>query len=288
MNLDKLASEIWSKVTNNKSNSVHPMKDWKDHAIKISNSLESRNYDQAKHEVRHALGIYPNQINLLVIATIVFRASGDLEKSLEYSELLITHHPDNWNGYGRSAQNLFALTKVQSSRFYDITESHQKIQTGLERLNYHPNLLKIAADIFRASGHREKSLEYSELLVTHHPDRWQGYVYSAQDLFALKRLNEAQENVQKGLEKLPNQFNLLKIAADIFRASGNRERSLEYSELLVTHHPDKWHGYAYSAQDLFALKRTNEAQQKISTGLRKFPEEVKLIKISERIQRQAN
>ena len=65
---------------------------------------------------------------------------------------------------------------------------------------------------------------------------------------------EAQEKVQAGLEKFPNQINLLVIATDIYRASGDRKKSLEYSELLITH-PDNWNGYGRAAQDKLSLGR---------------------------------
>ena len=84
-----------------------------------------------------------------------------------------------------------------------------------------------------------KSLEYSELLITHHPDKWQGYGRAAQDLVALKRFEKAQERIQAGLEELPNQLNLLTIATDVYRASGDREKSLEYSVKVVSSIPIK-------------------------------------------------
>ena len=212
-----LASRIWGNMIKfkNPKETPHPMVDWKEYASKTRNSLKSQNLLQAKQEIQYALEIYPNHLNLLIIATDVYRASDDREKSLEYAELLITHHPDNWNGYGRAAQDLVALTKVISSRFYDISESQLKIQSGLEKIPNQVNLLTIATDVYRASGDREMSLEYAELLITHHPDNWNGYGRAAQDLFALKRFEEAQEKIQSGLEKIPNQVNLLKISEKI-------------------------------------------------------------------------
>ena len=139
-----------------------------------------------------------------------------------------------------------------------------ELATGLEKYPNHLKVLIVATDAYRASSNREKSLEYSKLLITHHPDNWNGYARAAQDLVALKRFKEAQEQVQAGLEKIPNQVNLLVTAADVYRASGNRAKSLEYSELLITHHPDNWNGYARAAQDLVVLKNFDEAIKKIN------------------------
>ena len=154
-------------------------------------------------------------------------------------------------------------------------------QSGLEIFQNDFNLLIAASDVSRASGDRKKSLEYAELLITHHPDHWNGYVRLAQDLIALKRSEEAQVVLQTGLDRLPNQKNLLLSASGVYRALGDREKSLKYAELLITHHPDHWNGYVRSAQDLIALKRSEEAQAILQTGLNKFPNQKKLQKISE-------
>ena len=143
------------------------MDNWKTFADEIKESLKSKNLSAAKEELATGLEKIQNQLNLLIIATDVYRASGDRKKSLEYSELLITHHPDNWNGYGRAAQDLVALKRFE--------EAQEKVQAGLEKFPNQVNLLIIATDVYRASGDREKSLEYSELLITQHPDNWNGY-----------------------------------------------------------------------------------------------------------------
>ena len=109
------------------------MDDWKTVVDKIEDLLKSKNITAAKKEVEIGLGKLPNQLNLLTIASDVYRASGDREKSLEYSELLITHHPDNWTGYGRTAQDLVALKRFE--------EAKARIQAGLEKLPNNPHLM---------------------------------------------------------------------------------------------------------------------------------------------------
>ena len=66
------------------------MGDWKTFEDKIKEPLKSKNLSAAKEELATGLEKFPNQINLLIIATDIYRASGDRKKSLEYSELLIT------------------------------------------------------------------------------------------------------------------------------------------------------------------------------------------------------
>ena len=245
------------------------MDDGKAFADKVNALKKSGNLSAAKEELAIGLKKLPNHLDLLITATVVYRSLGDYEKSLEYSDLLITHHPDRWNGYRRAVIDLIALKRFK--------ESQEKIQLGLEKIPNDINLLITASDIFRMPGDHQRSLEYSDLLVTHHPDNWNGYMRAAQDLIALIRFKEAQEKIQSGLEKIPNDLNLLITASDVFRASGDREQSLEYSDLLITHHPDNWNGYARAAQDLIALMRFKEAQEKIQTGLEKITDEINLL-----------
>ena len=81
---------------------------------------------------------------------------------------------------------------------------------------------------------------------------------------ALKRYKEAQDKIQAALEKKPNQANILTIAADVYRATGDYKKSLNILELLITRHPDNWKGYTRAAiADLSTLKRFKEAQEKI-------------------------
>ena len=122
------------------------------------------------------------------------------------------------------------------------------------------NLLTIACDVYRASKNNENSLDYAELLISHHPEKWNGYGRAAQDLIALDRFEEAQKRIKLGLDKFPNQVNLLTIASDVYRASNNRTKSLEYAELLISHYPDKWNSYVRAAEDLIVLKRFKDLE----------------------------
>ena len=111
------------------------MGDWKTFADKIKKLLKSKDLSAAKEELAIGLEKLPNQVNLLTIATDVFRASNDREKSLEYAELLITHHPDNWNGYGRAAQELVALKRFEELKRFGRMVEDKPIKKDLELVN---------------------------------------------------------------------------------------------------------------------------------------------------------
>ena len=260
--------------------SPETMTNWKVFVDKTRLLFNSKKFTDAGIAVEAGLEKYPNQARLLTLASDVYRAWGDCEKSLYYAELLITHHPAKWNGYGRTAQALIAFERFK--------EAQERIKLGLDKFPNHVHLLTLASDVYRASDNREKSLDYAELLITHHEEKWIGYGRAAQDLIVLKRVEQAQEKIKLGLEKCPNQLNLLTIISDIYHASQDHKKSLEYAELLITHHEEKWIGYGRAAQDLIVLKRVEEAQEKIKLGLEKLPNQVNLLSIASDVYRASN
>ena len=162
----------------------------------------------------------------------------------------------------------------------DIAKAKKEIHAGLEKFPNQFNLLIIAIDIWNTSGEYKKSFEYAQLLKTQHPKKWQGYKLTAQALVSLNQLGQAQEQIQIGLEQFPNQYNLLILAIQIFRNSKDREKSLKYAELIMKHHPHKWKGYGLAAQDLVSLKQFKRAQETVSYGLKKIPDQVNLLNIA--------
>ena len=76
----------------------------------------------------------------------------------------------------------------------------------------------------------------------------------------IRRFEEAQNKVQAGLEKIPNNFNLLNIASDAFRASKDLIKSLEYAELLATHHPKNWQSILKKSECLCELGKLDQAK----------------------------
>lgn len=163
--------------------------------------LENKEFAKAQLKIQEALENLPNVFNLLLLASNVFLASGNHEKSLKYAQDLIVYHPEKWQGYDRTALGLVALKRFD--------EAHAKILEGLEKFPNQFNLLIIANNFFRTLVNHEKALEYAQDLTVFHPEKWQGYQRAAIDLVALKRFDEAHAIILKGLEKLPNQSNLL-------------------------------------------------------------------------------
>ena len=76
---------------------------------------------------------------------------------------------------------------------------------------------------------------------------------SVKALLRNQKYDEASRNLQSELVKQPNQIDLLNLASDICRASGDYSRALNYAQRLVVHHPHDWSGYLRQAQDRLSL-----------------------------------
>ena len=288
LNLLTIASDVYRALSDRSTSLKHAellVKHHPDTWVGYGRSAEDlsalHRLEEAKEIIVSGLEKFPNQFNLLTIAIETFRAAIDRKSSLKYAELLIIHHPETWIGYGRAAQDLTALKRLE--------EAQQKIDQGLEKFPNHLNLLTIGSDVCRTSKDLEGSLNYAELLIIHHPSHWNGYGRAAEDLNAIKRFNkvQAREKIQEGLQKHKNQLNLLTIASDIYRASGNREKSQQYARHLIKHHPNTWQGYDRLAQDLVALNKIAEAHETIQLGLAKNPNNFQLLKIGSELHYKA-
>ena len=163
--------------------------------------LENKEFAKAQLKIQEALKKFPNQFKLLMLANNIFRKLGNHKESLKYAQDLIACHPEKPQVYEFAAVDLLALKRFD--------EAQAKIQEGLEKFPNQFKLLMLANNIFRKSGNNKKSLQYAQDLIAFHPEKWQGYAYAAMDLVALKRFDEALAKIQEGLEKLPNQSNLL-------------------------------------------------------------------------------
>jgi tetratricopeptide (TPR) repeat protein len=253
------------------------MSDWQTYVNEISAFLENKEFGKAQLKIQEALNQIPNQINLLIVANNVYRLSGDRQKSLEYAQFLIVHHPGQLDGYVRSAEDLVILGRLD--------EAQVKIQEGLEKIPNQINILSVANHIYRASGNYQKALEYAQSLIAHHPESWAGYGRAVEDLMSLGRLDEAQIKIQDCLGRFPNQFGLLIIANDVYRASGNHEKSLKYAQDLIAYYPEKLQGYGRASDDLLVLRRLDEAQIAVQKGLEKFPNQSHLLIIANNVFR---
>ena len=141
--------------------------------------LKSQYYAKAKAEFKANKSDFEKSLNLVVIANHIYYTFENFENSLYYSKLLITQHPNKWEGYGLAARDLIALKKFK--------EAEKQIKKGLVELHGNANLLIIASDVYRSSGNHEKSLEHVNQLIVNHPNLSEGYLRAAEDLVTLNK-----------------------------------------------------------------------------------------------------
>lgn len=158
--------------------------------------LKNSNINEAKQEIQKGLDQYPNRFELLIVASDVYRASGELDKSLHFAKLLIACYPQKIHGYICSVQNLIILKYFK--------EAEKIILAGLENHPYHKKLLTLGNDVYRNLGNRAKSMEYSELLIAYHGDDQIGYIRLVEDLISLERFEEVQEKLDALINKIPH------------------------------------------------------------------------------------
>ena len=136
----------------------------------------------------------------------------------------------------------------------------EKIRKGVDKFPNQFDLLTVISDVYRTSGNHLKSLRCAEVLIANYPYNWVGYGFAAKDLVALDEFEEAQKQIQIGLQKIPYQFDLLFIATDVYRATGDIQKSMDYAELLIIHHPEKWVGYKYLIHEAIISQQLDKAR----------------------------
>lgn len=232
-------------------------------AIAVSRGLlKAQDFDQLEAVLGGHLKTFPGEPELLKVATSLYRALRDHEKSLLYAGLLIDAAPGKWNGYVNAAQALASLKRLEEARCM--------ILRGFTEHPCAPQVLIHAYRIFRVCGSREESLEYAKRLIIHCPCEPHGYIWSTQDMMALGRYQEARSQAQDGLSKFPDNPILIRISAlvDAFNGIPRSEISkAEKKDLSLS----TQHLIAYSkAPDFFRLlqdKRFATSQVHLSKRL---------------------
>ena len=224
---------------------------WEGFTIAAQNFIALTNYNEAMQKIQEGLERFPEQPHLLEAAVHVSRAYGDHEKSLNYARLLVKFYPEKWHGYLLIAQDFAALKKFDSAL--------QQYQAGLAKFPIQLELLVNAIYFFRNHSDQTKVLKYAERLITYYPHIWEGYFFAALELFESERLEDSLNKLHHGLHKFPNNFHLLHLAIITYDSSGDHERALEFSELLISSYPDKCEGYIHSIHEAIVLQELGKA-----------------------------
>lgn len=241
--------------------------------------LKAQKFEETLEKIELELLKRPKQFDLLCLGNETCRQLKDFIKAHFFAEQIITHFPNHWKGYIRSAQDLIKLDRIEAA--------HLRFQQGVMVITHKRDLLCLGSNMFRSLSEHKKSLYYARLLREYYPDDHEGYERMAKDLSTLQCIPEARCVIDEGLGKLPQNFELLCAANEIWRDSGDRLRALEYALEITVHYPEHWKGYARAAQDLSYLRRLDEAEAIIVKGLDRCPLHANLLRVASDMWREA-
>ena len=250
---------------------IHP-KNWKGYVRASQDLMGLQRFELSRQRIEVGLGLWPNQKEVLLTAGDIYRELGDYEKSLDCAESLINNYPEYWEGYVRASRDLMDLRRFELSK--------ERIEVGLERCPNQKEVLLTAGDVYRELGDYEKSLDCAESLIKNYPGYWKGYVRASRDLMGLQRLELSKERIEVGLDRCPNQKEVLLIAGDLYRELGDYEKSLGCAEELIESDPENWKGYLRASRDLMDLQRFELSKQRAEVGLERFPNQKDLLLFS--------
>ena len=253
------------------------METWKELNSEAQKLLRNNDLSHAKSCIEKALQLAPTEPKILNTAISIYSKSNDHETVLKYANNLIETQNNQYKGFLFAGKSLTALERYE--------EAEEVINLGLKKIPNQINLISLLATLYRRCGKAEKSIEYSKKVIEISPENIGNYGQVARDLCLLKRFEEAQKQINDGLSKFPNNRYLLTIASDIYRTSGHYKEALQFSEQLAEKHPEHLKSYTRVAQNLISLELHEQAKEKISKGLAKFPEHPELIKINKLIER---
>ncbi len=121
------------------------------------------------------------------------------------------------------------------------------------------------------------ALHDAQVLIERHPERWIGYERGARILLRLAKPEEAKAIAERGLLRCAEPLHLLCVAADASLAVGDHDAALTYASKLMHDHPDRVHGYESIVKTLIHVKDYDQARRAVELGLRRFPNQFKLL-----------
>lgn len=135
--------------------------EWQDFNNEAKSLLANNQIHKAKEVVQEGLGIFPNQLNLIITANDILR-NFDRSLSLQYAQIIIQYHPDYFDGYARTAQDLNYLGRH--------AEAIQVIDAGLERFPQHKWILFTSLIVYSSAGRYREAALFGQELIRLYPD----------------------------------------------------------------------------------------------------------------------
>ena len=83
--------------------------------------------------------------------------------------------------------------------------------------------------------------------------------------------------LEKGLSIAPEEINLLILQCEVYRSTGEREKSFKAGLKILNKYPKRWEGYALASQDLAIMKDFPKAELILERGFKNATQKNKLI-----------
>ena len=106
----------------------------------------------------------------------------------------------------------------------------------------------------------ENILECGSRLIRDYPEEWKGYHLTAKDYLLANNPLMSLKILEKGLSVEPEEINLLILQCEVYRSTGEREKSFKAGMKILNKYPKKWEGYALASQDLAIMKDFAKAE----------------------------
>ena len=195
-------------------------------------------------------------------------------------------------GISLNPNSLYLLTAAYLINYK--LEKKESLQQYREMINHHPQKIKLLDQYFfwhysRLPDRKQtNAIALAELLIFVHPTKRFGYLLLAKIMIHQQEYKLAFVYIKKGLQSIPEDFNLLAKASEIQMLLCNYDAALEYSNKIFKSYPNNWKSYALLAQNYFYKQLSDRSLQVIDLGLKAIPDQQNLLAIGLDISRNTN
>lgn len=176
--------------------------------------------------------------------------------SKEFYTKAIKHHPDSADPY--FMQGVLAMYAPDFPKAETLIE--KAITLNAKNVRYWSDYARVLLQQKKQKEALKALLKVTEL----NPEEIDGYYQLATLYHTLGDLAKAEATYKKALTKDPTHENTLYNLAQMNQSTGKHEEALRYFTKLNSVNPNDWKAHSKIIQELYALKRDDEAKKKIT------------------------
>ena len=225
--------------------------------------LKLQQFNKCLQTINTGLTKHPNNLSLLTVGIEAARATNNTNQILQFAQQLIKAHPSNPSGFTRLAQTFLQTKNIKPA-----------LDTINEGLSKHPDnhlLLQLGIEASQLSRNFIQSLDFSKRYIRLEPDDPIGYRTAAGNLIDLERYAEAQNFINEGLTKQPENILLLQLGIEASRGRNDITGAINFGKKLILTAPEEQSGYINTARDLAEAGKIKEAENIIKASCHVSP-----------------